>query len=48
VQQLRDGNMQTFWQSDGLQPHLITLEFNKQVLTAIAVFCDYRSAFSLL
>jgi hypothetical protein len=31
VQQLRDNNMQTFWQSDGLQPHLITLEFNKQV-----------------
>jgi hypothetical protein len=30
VQQLRDNNMQTFWQSDGLQPHLITLEFNKQ------------------
>jgi hypothetical protein len=31
VQQLRDNNLQTFWQSDGLQPHLITLEFNKQV-----------------
>jgi hypothetical protein len=22
--------MQTFWQSDGLQPNLINLEFNKQ------------------
>jgi hypothetical protein len=36
VQQLRDNNMQTFWQSDGLQPHLITLEFNKQVRTKTA------------
>ena len=39
VQQLRDNNMQTFWQSDGLQPHLITLEFNKQVhMIALLVF----------
>jgi len=36
VQQLRDNNMQTFWQSDGLQPHLITLEFNKQANCPLA------------
>jgi anaphase-promoting complex subunit 10 len=35
VLQLRDGNPETFWQSDGAQPHTITLQFRQ--LTEISV-----------
>eukprot|EP00919_Chromeraceae_sp_WS-2016_P029135 GHVR01069080.1.p1 GENE.GHVR01069080.1~~GHVR01069080.1.p1 ORF type:complete len:212 (+),score=42.65 GHVR01069080.1:30-638(+) len=29
VDQLRDGSLETFWQSDGSQPHTVTLQFEK-------------------
>jgi hypothetical protein len=48
VQQLRDNNMQTFWQSDGLQPHLITLEFNKQVHMISLLVFFHHLRFSLM
>ena len=31
VEQLRDNNIQTFWQSDGTAPHLINIQFTKKV-----------------
>mmetsp|Transcript_28658 Transcript_28658/g.66470 ORF Transcript_28658/g.66470 Transcript_28658/m.66470 type:complete len:193 (+) Transcript_28658:113-691(+) len=31
VEQLRDGNTETFWQSDGPQPHLINIQFHRKV-----------------
>jgi len=31
VEQLRDGSTDTFWQSDGPQPHLINVQFQKKV-----------------
>eukprot|EP00811_Abedinium_folium_P007738 NODE_17140_length_959_cov_8.812500.p1 GENE.NODE_17140_length_959_cov_8.812500~~NODE_17140_length_959_cov_8.812500.p1 ORF type:complete len:197 (-),score=35.00 NODE_17140_length_959_cov_8.812500:243-833(-) len=31
VEQLRDGNTETFWQSDGSQPHLINIQFQRKV-----------------
>mmetsp|Transcript_41347 Transcript_41347/g.95165 ORF Transcript_41347/g.95165 Transcript_41347/m.95165 type:complete len:193 (-) Transcript_41347:8-586(-) len=31
VEQLRDGNTETFWQSDGPQPHLINIQFQRKV-----------------
>jgi len=30
VEQLRDGNLETFWQSDGQAPHLINIQFLKK------------------
>ncbi|XP_024016404.1 anaphase-promoting complex subunit 10 isoform X2 [Eutrema salsugineum] len=31
VNTLRDDNLETYWQSDGLQPHLINIQFQKKV-----------------
>ncbi len=30
VAQLRDDNIDTYWQSDGAQPHLINIQFQKR------------------
>ena len=30
VAQLRDDNIDTYWQSDGAQPHLINVQFQKR------------------
>ena len=30
VEQLRDGNLETYWQSDGPQPHLVNIQFHKK------------------
>ena len=27
VDQLRDDNLETYWQSDGSQPHLVNIQF---------------------
>lgn len=43
VDLLRDGRDDTYWQSDGVQPHLITLQFQKKVWVAgIALQTDYK------
>ena len=40
---LRDGREDTYWQSDGAQPHTIILEFQRLVtLSGIALFVDYK------
>lgn len=31
VDQLRDNNTDTYWQSDGSQPHLINIQFHKKM-----------------
>ena len=31
VEQLRDDNPETFWQSDGQQPHQVNIQFPKKV-----------------
>ena len=33
VELLRDGRTDTYWQSDGLQPHLVNLQFQRRVHT---------------
>lgn len=44
VVQLRDDNMETFWQSDGVVPHTITLQFQTKVrISDVALFLDYKS-----
>ena len=38
VELLRDGNKDTYWQSDGTQPHLVDIQFQKKM--HIKVCCD--------
>lgn len=43
VDLLRDGREDTYWQSDGSQPHLVTGEFQRRVyLKDIALHMDYK------
>ena len=40
---LRDGNIETYWQSDGSQPHLISVQFQRKVrLAELALYTDFR------
>ncbi|CAH9107234.1 unnamed protein product [Cuscuta europaea] len=40
---LRDDNLDTFWQSDGTQPHLINIQFQKKVkLQLVILYVDYK------
>lgn len=32
VDQLRDDNLETYWQSDGSQPHLVNIQFRYSML----------------
>lgn len=42
VEQLRDGNLETFWQSDGQAPHLINIQFiRKTSVSKLCFFVDY-------
>jgi anaphase-promoting complex subunit 10 len=42
VEQLRDNNTDTYWQSDGTFPHLINIQFLRKVcITKLCVFLDY-------
>ena len=34
VELLRDGRDETYWQSDGMQPHMVNIQFQKKVLTS--------------
>lgn len=41
VDKLRDGSVETYWQSDGIQPHIVSIQFNRRVaVTAISFYCD--------
>jgi len=43
VEQLRDDNMDTYWQSDGLQPHLINLYFSRKISVAeVGLYLDFK------
>merc|ERR1712087_540805 len=43
VQQLRDDNLTTFWQSDGMVPHKVTILFHKkQIIQNIEIYTDYK------
>ena len=44
VDQLRDNDTATFWQSDGTIPHLITIQFMKKTrVSQIAMYLDFKS-----
>jgi len=43
VQQLRDGCIDTYWQSDGQLPHLVNVQFRrKTTVQSVAVYTDYK------
>lgn len=43
VVQLRDDNTDTYWQSDGSQPHLINIQFSKKMsLVELAFYLDFK------
>ena len=42
VEQIRDESTETYWQSDGGQPHLINIQFHKKMSIAeMAFYLDY-------
>lgn len=44
VEQLRDDNTNTFWQSDGLQPHFVMIQFLKKMrVSEIWLYLDYKT-----
>lgn len=43
VEALRDGRDDTYWQSDGAQPHLVNIQFQRKVrLSAIALLLNFK------
>ncbi|TPP56436.1 Anaphase-promoting complex subunit 10 [Fasciola gigantica] len=44
IEQLMDGSTDTFWQSDGPQPHCVTIQFpQKTALTRLCLYTDYKA-----
>ncbi|CAG0911583.1 unnamed protein product [Cyprideis torosa] len=44
VEQLRDNSLETYWQSDGPQPHLINIQFLRRTLVShVKLYADYKS-----
>ncbi|XP_046578722.1 anaphase-promoting complex subunit 10-like isoform X2 [Haliotis rubra] len=44
VDQLRDESYETFWQSDGPQPHLVNIQFKKKTtIQDICLYADYKA-----
>ena len=44
IEQLRDDNISTFWQSDDVQPHFILIEFpKKKRVSEIWLYLDYKT-----
>ena len=44
VEQLRDDQTTTFWQSDGHQPHLVNIQFLKKMrIQEIAIYLDFKT-----
>ncbi|KAG9508549.1 Anaphase-promoting complex subunit 10, partial [Fragariocoptes setiger] len=43
VDQLRDNNLDTYWQSDGGQPHLVNILFSrKTTIQAVCIYLDFK------
>lgn len=44
INQLLDERIETYWQSDGPQPHTITIEFQKLTeISFLLMYLDYKS-----
>lgn len=43
VDQLRDDNTETYWQSDGPQPHLINIQFHRKMkISKVCLYLDSK------
>lgn len=43
VEQLRDDNFETYWQSDGQLPHLVNIQFRrKTTVHDVSVYTDFK------
>ncbi|KAJ3315668.1 Anaphase-promoting complex subunit 10 [Boothiomyces sp. JEL0838] len=43
IKQLLDSNLETFWQSDGPQPHYINFNFKKRTrINTVSVYFDFK------
>ncbi|UYV79952.1 ANAPC10 [Cordylochernes scorpioides] len=43
VEQLRDNCLETYWQSDGPQPHLVNIQFRKKTTVKdVCIYADYK------
>ncbi|PKI68026.1 anaphase-promoting complex subunit 10-like [Punica granatum] len=43
VSSLRDDSLETYWQSDGAQPHFVNVHFEKKVkLQLVVLYVDYK------
>ncbi|KAJ6919397.1 hypothetical protein NC651_013378 [Populus alba x Populus x berolinensis] len=43
ISSLRDDNLDTYWQSDGAQPHLVNIQFQKKVkLQLVVLYVDFK------
>lgn len=43
MDQLRDNSLETYWQSDGPQPHLVNIQFKKKMLIEnVCIYADYK------
>jgi len=43
VEQLRDGSVETFWQSDGAQPHLVNIQFPRKVrVSEVRIYASFK------
>lgn len=44
IEQLRDDNLSTFWQSDDIQPHFILIQFQRKTrLSEVWMYLDYKT-----
>lgn len=44
IEQLREDNLSTFWQSDDAQPHFIIIQYSKQMrINEVWIYFDYKT-----
>ena len=43
MDQLQDDNLETYWQSDGSQPHLVNIQFRRKTTVKTCIYADYKS-----
>lgn len=44
MEQLRDEDFDTYWQSDGPQPHLVNVQFRrKTIIQDICLYTNYKA-----
>ncbi|XP_002131938.1 anaphase-promoting complex subunit 10-like isoform X1 [Ciona intestinalis] len=44
VNSLRDNSLETYWQSDGTQPHMVNVQFKqKTTIHSVGVYTDYKA-----